>query len=175
MKASLNIRKATGDGSTSPPFSFWVWRGIGRAYTFFPKRVLTVCNDPTTLRNTQESLLQRYRPGSWYFTGLRGGVMDRDSNTHVNITHVWQDNESVKTKTLLTLNGSIHSKDLSRLTLIVMSRLRYEWSLDTITLTLRMDAMTPSDHDAWDPTRNRTSWYRRYMVYLRRSYKSTSL
>ena len=23
--------------------------------------------------------------------------MDRDSNTHVNITHVWQDNESVKT------------------------------------------------------------------------------
>ena len=43
-------------------------------------------------------------------------VMDRDSNTHVNITHVWQDNESVKTKTLLTLNGSIHSKDLSRLT-----------------------------------------------------------
>ena len=116
MKASLNIRKATGDGSTSPPFSFWVWRGIGRAYTFFPKRVLTVCNDPTTLRNTQESLLQRYRPGSWYFTGLRGGVMDRDSNTHVNITHVWQDNESVKTKTLLTLNGSIHSNDLSRLT-----------------------------------------------------------
>ena len=43
-------------------------------------------------------------------------VMDRDSNTHVNITHVWQDNESVKTKTLLTLNGSIHSNDLSRLT-----------------------------------------------------------
>ena len=37
-------------------------------------------------------------------------VMDRDSNTHVNITHVWQDNESVKTKTLLTINGSIHSK-----------------------------------------------------------------
>ena len=43
-------------------------------------------------------------------------VMDRDSNTHVNITHVWQDNESVKTKTLLILNASIHSKDLSRLT-----------------------------------------------------------
>ena len=57
--------------------------------------------------------------------------MDRDSNTHVNITHVWQDNESVKTKTLLTLNGSIHSKDLSRL-------------------------MTLSDHDARNPTRNRT-------------------
>ena len=89
MKASLNIRKATGDGSASPPFSFWVWRGSGRAYTFFPKRVLMVCNDPTTLRNTQESLIQKYRPGSWYVTGLRGGIMDRDSIGHAATTAWW--------------------------------------------------------------------------------------
>ena len=30
----------------------------------FERSPLTVCNDPTTLRNTQESLIQRYRPGS---------------------------------------------------------------------------------------------------------------
>ena len=42
--------------------------------------------------------------------------MDRDSNTHVNITHVWQDNESVKTKTLLTLKRIYSLQDLSRLT-----------------------------------------------------------
>ena len=42
--------------------------------------------------------------------------MDRDSITHVNITHVWQDNESVKTKTLLTLKRIYSLQDLSRLT-----------------------------------------------------------